>query len=94
MAELHMVEAVNLALAHALANDPDVVLLGEDIGVNGGVFRSTVGLQSRFGERASSTRRWPRAPSSARPSAWRRWGSSPSRRSSSPASSIRRSTTS
>ena len=50
MAELHMVEAVILALAHALANDPDVVLLGEDIGVNGGVFRSTVGLQSRFGE--------------------------------------------
>ena len=50
MAELHMVEAVNLALAHALANDPDVVLLGEDIGVNGGVFRSTVGLQARFGE--------------------------------------------
>jgi len=50
MAELHMVEAVNLALANALANDPDVVLLGEDIGVNGGVFRSTVGLQARFGE--------------------------------------------
>jgi hypothetical protein len=55
MAELHMVEAVNLALAHALANDPDVVLLGEDIGVNGGVFRSTVGLQSRFGERVIDT---------------------------------------
>lgn len=50
MAELHMVEAVNLALAHALEHDPDVVLLGEDIGVNGGVFRSTVGLQTRFGE--------------------------------------------
>ena len=50
MAELHLVEAVNLALAHALAHDPDVVLLGEDIGVNGGVFRSTVGLQTRFGE--------------------------------------------
>ncbi len=50
MAELHLVEAVNLALAHALAHDPDVVLLGEDIGVNGGVFRATVGLQARFGE--------------------------------------------
>lgn len=50
MAELHMVEAVNLALAHALEHDPDVVLLGEDIGVNGGVFRSTVGLQQRFGD--------------------------------------------
>lgn len=50
MAELHMVEAINLALAHALEHDPDVVLLGEDIGLNGGVFRSTVGLQGRFGE--------------------------------------------
>ena len=49
MAELHMVEAVNLALAHALAHDPDVVLLGEDIGVNGGVFRATDGLLKTFG---------------------------------------------
>jgi pyruvate dehydrogenase E1 component beta subunit len=43
------VEAVNLALARALADDAGVVLLGEDIGVNGGVFRATVGLQQRFG---------------------------------------------
>jgi pyruvate dehydrogenase E1 component beta subunit len=43
------VEAVNLALARALADDASVVLLGEDIGVNGGVFRATVGLQQRFG---------------------------------------------
>lgn len=50
MADMNLVEAVNLALAHALAHDPDVVLLGEDIGVNGGVFRATVGLQARFGE--------------------------------------------
>ncbi|UDM52551.1 alpha-ketoacid dehydrogenase subunit beta [Cupriavidus sp. MP-37] len=49
MAEINLVEAVNLALAHALEHDPDVLLLGEDIGVNGGVFRATVGLQSRFG---------------------------------------------
>lgn len=49
MAEVNLVEAVNLALAHALANDPDVLLLGEDIGVNGGVFRATAGLQARFG---------------------------------------------
>ena len=49
MADLNLVEAVNRALAHALANDPAVVLLGEDIGVNGGVFRATVDLQSRFG---------------------------------------------
>ena len=49
MPEMNMVEAVNKALAHAMAADPDVVLLGEDIGVNGGVFRATVGLQARFG---------------------------------------------
>jgi 2-oxoisovalerate dehydrogenase E1 component beta subunit len=49
MAELNMVEAVNQALAYELAHDPAVVLLGEDIGVNGGVFRATVGLQTRFG---------------------------------------------
>ncbi len=49
MAEITLVEAVNLALARAMENDPDVVLVGEDIGVNGGVFRATVGLQKRFG---------------------------------------------
>jgi pyruvate dehydrogenase E1 component beta subunit len=49
MAELNLVEAVNHALAHEMARDDAVVLLGEDIGVNGGVFRATVGLQQRFG---------------------------------------------
>lgn len=56
MPELTLVEAVNLALARALEEDPSVVLLGEDIGVNGGVFRATVGLQARFGaERVRDT---------------------------------------
>jgi len=49
MVELNLVEAVNRALAYEMAHDPAVVLLGEDIGVNGGVFRATVGLQERFG---------------------------------------------
>jgi pyruvate dehydrogenase E1 component beta subunit len=49
MAEITMVAAVNQALARALADDPNVVLMGEDIGVNGGVFRATEGLQKRFG---------------------------------------------
>ncbi len=49
MAELTLVEAVNLALAHEMERDPDVLLLGEDIGVNGGVFRATNGLIARFG---------------------------------------------
>ena len=49
MAELNLVEAVNQALAYEMAHDPAVMLLGEDIGINGGVFRATVGLQERFG---------------------------------------------
>jgi pyruvate dehydrogenase E1 component beta subunit len=49
MAEVNLVEAVNLALAYEMAHDARVVLLGEDVGVNGGVFRATVGLQARFG---------------------------------------------
>jgi pyruvate dehydrogenase E1 component beta subunit len=49
MSELTLVEAVNLALAHEMEHDPDVLLLGEDIGVNGGVFRATNDLIARFG---------------------------------------------
>jgi pyruvate dehydrogenase E1 component beta subunit len=49
MAEITLVEAVNLALHHEMARDPDVVVLGEDVGVNGGVFRATVGLLEKFG---------------------------------------------
>ena len=49
MPEATLVDAINLALARALADDPDVVVFGEDVGVNGGVFRATAGLQQRFG---------------------------------------------
>src|SRR5438093_4446922 len=49
MPEVTLVEAVNLALARAMEEDANVVVLGEDVGVNGGVFRATVGLQQRFG---------------------------------------------
>jgi 2-oxoisovalerate dehydrogenase E1 component beta subunit len=49
MAELSLVQAVNLALSRALEEDPQVLLLGEDIGINGGVFRATEGLFARFG---------------------------------------------
>jgi pyruvate dehydrogenase E1 component beta subunit len=49
MPDVTLVEAVNLALARALDDDPTVVVLGEDVGVNGGVFRATAGLQKRFG---------------------------------------------
>ncbi len=50
MAKITLVEAVTQALAYEMARDPDVVVLGEDIGVNGGVFRATNGLFERFGE--------------------------------------------
>lgn len=56
MTEMTLVEAVNRALAHELAADQNVVVFGEDVGVNGGVFRATVGLQERFGpERVMDT---------------------------------------
>lgn len=47
--EVTLVEAVNLALARALEEDPQVLVLGEDVGVDGGVFRATDGLFERFG---------------------------------------------
>ena len=51
MANLNLVQAINLALIQEMEKNPDIVLLGEDIGVNGGVFRVTEGLQKRFGEK-------------------------------------------
>lgn len=45
-----LVQAVNQALAYELEQDERVLLLGEDIGLNGGVFRATEGLQAQFGE--------------------------------------------
>ena len=50
MAAITLIEAVNLAIAHEMAQDEDVVVFGEDVGVNGGVFRATDGLQQKFGE--------------------------------------------
>ncbi len=49
MTELTLVQAVNRGLHQAMTADPDVLLLGEDIGVNGGVFRATEGLMKEFG---------------------------------------------
>ncbi len=47
---LTMAAALNRALADAIADDPDVVVFGEDVGALGGVFRITDGLTARFGE--------------------------------------------
>ncbi|MCY1495925.1 Pyruvate dehydrogenase E1 component subunit beta [compost metagenome] len=44
-----LLDAVNLALHRAMAEDENVVVLGEDVGVNGGVFRATAGLRDAFG---------------------------------------------
>ncbi len=50
MANLFIVQAINLALAQEMEADDRVVVLGEDVGKNGGVFRATEGLQARFGD--------------------------------------------
>lgn len=49
MAEITLVEAINQALAYEMRADKSVVVLGEDIAKNGGVFRATVGLLDEFG---------------------------------------------
>jgi 2-oxoisovalerate dehydrogenase E1 component beta subunit len=51
MSELNLVQAVNLALRRALHDDPSVVVLGQDVGRHGGVFRATEGLQQHFGSK-------------------------------------------
>jgi 2-oxoisovalerate dehydrogenase E1 component beta subunit len=48
---LSMAKALNLGLRKALADDPKVLLMGEDIGPLGGVFRVTEGLQAEFGDK-------------------------------------------
>jgi pyruvate dehydrogenase E1 component beta subunit len=49
MAEVTLIDAVTMAMAWELEHDDRVVVLGEDVGVNGGVFRATAGLQQKFG---------------------------------------------
>lgn len=51
MPDITLIEAVTQALAYELNQDENVVVFGEDVGKNGGVFRATVGLQDRFGEK-------------------------------------------
>jgi len=50
MAQLTLIDAVTAALDWELGHDESVVVLGEDVGVNGGVFRATNGLQRKHGE--------------------------------------------
>jgi len=50
LAVQNIIESVNLALKEEMKRDKSVIVLGEDVGVNGGVFRATVGLLEEFGE--------------------------------------------
>jgi pyruvate dehydrogenase E1 component beta subunit len=50
MARLNLVDAIDQALLQAMERDPKIVVLGEDVGRDGGVFRVTDGLIQRFGE--------------------------------------------
>jgi len=50
LSRLSLIQAVNQALDHAMSARPEIVLLGEDIGKDGGVFRATDGLIEKFGE--------------------------------------------
>ncbi len=49
MTEMTLVQAVNRGLFEAMRQDPDVLVLGEDVGVDGGVFRATDGLINEYG---------------------------------------------
>ncbi len=51
MAKLNMVQALNLAMKQEMAKDDNVVILGEDVGIDGGVFRVTDKLCDEFGEK-------------------------------------------
>jgi pyruvate dehydrogenase E1 component beta subunit len=46
-----VLEAINAAMAHALETDPDVVLMGQDVGKAGGIFRTSTGLSQRIGSK-------------------------------------------
>ncbi|WP_174733766.1 alpha-ketoacid dehydrogenase subunit beta [Mesobacillus harenae] len=50
MAQMTMIQAITDAMRNELRNDPNVLVFGEDVGLNGGVFRATEGLQAEFGE--------------------------------------------
>ena len=50
MAQMNMIEAIRSAMDVVMERDPNVVILGEDVGYFGGVFRCTDGLQRKYGE--------------------------------------------
>ena len=50
MNELKVIEAINQALDQAMEANDNIIVLGEDVGKQGGVFRATVGLQEKYGD--------------------------------------------
>jgi 2-oxoisovalerate dehydrogenase E1 component beta subunit len=48
--QMNMIQAINSALDVMMGRDPDVVVMGEDVGYFGGVFRATAGLQQKYGK--------------------------------------------
>lgn len=51
MAVMSLIEAITQALDFEMGNDESIVVFGEDVGYEGGVFRATVGLQAKYGEK-------------------------------------------
>src|SRR3546814_3183569 len=49
---MNMIQAINSAMDVMMARDPDVIVMGEDVGYFGGVFRATAGLQAKYGKRS------------------------------------------
>jgi len=49
-ARMNMIQAINSAMDVMMARDPDVIVMGEDVGYFGGVFRATAGLQAKYGK--------------------------------------------
>ena len=49
MPEMTLIDAVRMAMDEEMARDPNVFIVGEDVGVRGGVFRATMGLFDKYG---------------------------------------------
>ncbi len=47
---MNMIQSINSAMAVMMERDPNVIVMGEDVGYFGGVFRATAGLQEKFGK--------------------------------------------
>src|SRR6218665_3823793 len=48
--QMNMIQAINSAMDVMMARDPNVIVMGEDVGYFGGVFRATAGLQAKYGK--------------------------------------------